>query len=177
MFQNKQLIGENGLLPVKNYLTKVNGHFGSDDKNNFFNKFQKHPTLFWLLEPWDSVDWALDFFALAGMTISLAVFVSGAANSVALFILWIFYHSIVQVGQQWFSFGWESQLLETGFLAIWIVPVLSWKSLPADHPPPWIGVVFYRWLIMRIMLGAGLIKIRGDRCWIDLTCKLSISHF
>ena len=24
---------------------------------------------------------------------------------------------------------------------------------------------------MRIMLGAGLIKIRGDRCWIDLTCN------
>uniref|UniRef100_A0A8C4NAC1 Lipase maturation factor n=1 Tax=Eptatretus burgeri TaxID=7764 RepID=A0A8C4NAC1_EPTBU len=28
----------------------------------------------------------------------------------------------------------------------------------------------YRWLIFRIMLGAGLIKIRGDKCWHDLTC-------
>ncbi|EPY90067.1 lipase maturation factor 1 [Camelus ferus] len=28
----------------------------------------------------------------------------------------------------------------------------------------------FRWLIFRIMLGAGLIKIRGDRCWRDLTC-------
>ena len=28
----------------------------------------------------------------------------------------------------------------------------------------------YRWLIFRIMLGAGLIKIRGDQCWRDLTC-------
>jgi hypothetical protein len=27
----------------------------------------------------------------------------------------------------------------------------------------------YRWLIFRIMLGAGLIKIRGDECWRDLT--------
>ena len=63
------------------------------------------------------------------------------------------------------------QLLETGFLAIWIVPFLTWRSLPECNPSPWIAVVFYRWLIMRIMLGAGLIKIRGDRCWIDLTCK------
>jgi hypothetical protein len=28
----------------------------------------------------------------------------------------------------------------------------------------------YRWLIVRIMLGAGLIKLRGDECWRDLTC-------
>ena len=27
-----------------------------------------------------------------------------------------------------------------------------------------------RWLIFRIMLGAGLIKLRGDPCWLDLTC-------
>jgi hypothetical protein len=27
-----------------------------------------------------------------------------------------------------------------------------------------------RWLIFRIMLGAGLIKLRGDPCWRDLTC-------
>ena len=27
-----------------------------------------------------------------------------------------------------------------------------------------------RWLVVRIMLGAGLIKLRGDPCWRDLTC-------
>jgi lipase maturation factor len=27
-----------------------------------------------------------------------------------------------------------------------------------------------RWLCFRVMFGAGLIKIRGDRCWRDLTC-------
>ena len=27
-----------------------------------------------------------------------------------------------------------------------------------------------RWLIVRIMWGAGLIKLRGDPCWRDLTC-------
>lgn len=39
--------------------------------------------------------------------------------------MWLLYMSIVNVGQTWFSFGWESQLLETGFLAIWAVPILS----------------------------------------------------
>jgi hypothetical protein len=28
----------------------------------------------------------------------------------------------------------------------------------------------FRWLIFRVMLGAGLIKLRGDSCWRDLTC-------
>src|SRR5262249_3572575 len=28
----------------------------------------------------------------------------------------------------------------------------------------------FRWLIFRIMFGAGLIKLRGDPCWRDLTC-------
>ena len=42
----------------------------------------------------------------------------------------------VSVGQTWFSFGWESQLLETGFLAIWSVPLWSWRQMPSDLPSP-----------------------------------------
>jgi hypothetical protein len=33
------------------------------------------------------------------------------------------------------------------------------------HPPPLPVIVLFRWLIFRIMLGAGLIKIRGDEVW------------
>src|SRR5262249_5601075 len=61
-------------------------------------------------------------------------------------------------------------LLETGFLAIWMCPWRSlspWKGAPS-------GVIFWlvRWLLFRVMFGAGLIKIRGDQCWRDLTCLL-----
>jgi hypothetical protein len=31
-------------------------------------------------------------------------------------------------------------------------------------------IVLLRWLTFRLMFGAGLIKIRGDACWTDLTC-------
>ncbi len=31
-------------------------------------------------------------------------------------------------------------------------------------------IVLFRWLAFRLMFGAGLIKIRGDECWRDLTC-------
>src|SRR6184192_164527 len=31
-------------------------------------------------------------------------------------------------------------------------------------------IVLLRWLLFRVEFGAGLIKMRGDRCWRDLTC-------
>ena len=38
-------------------------------------------------------------------------------------------------------------------------------------PPEAIVVVWlFRWLIIRIMLGAAAIKLRGDPCWRDFTC-------
>ncbi|KAH6944819.1 hypothetical protein HPB50_005364 [Hyalomma asiaticum] len=50
--------------------------------------------------------------------------------------------------------GWESQLLETGFLAIFFCPIWTWKQLPRDTPPSPVVVWGYRWLLFRIMLGA-----------------------
>ena len=135
------------------------------------SRLSQVPSLLWLAGPnYQDLDLLLDGLALAGAGLSLLVLVTGAANLVVMFLLWLLYFSLVSVGQTWFSFGWESQLLETGFLAIWSVPVLSWSQLPAGLPSPWVCVAGYRWLIVRIMLGAGLIKLRGDQCWRDLTC-------
>src|SRR5262249_34574428 len=40
----------------------------------------------------------------------------------------------------------------------------------AATPPTWPVILAYRWLAFRVELGAGLIKLRGDPCWRDLTC-------
>jgi hypothetical protein len=76
--------------------------------------------------------------------------------------LWILYMSIVNVGQTFYAFGWESILLEAGFLAIFLGP--------AAGPPPVPVIWLFRWLLFRVEFGAGLIKLRGDPCWRDLTC-------
>jgi hypothetical protein len=76
--------------------------------------------------------------------------------------LWAAYLSIVNVGQLWYSFGWESLLLETGFL----VAFLGNDSVS----PPVLVLFAARWLLFRVEFGAGLIKLRGDPCWRDLTC-------
>lgn len=50
--------------------------------------------------------------------------------------------------------GWESQLLETGFLAIFLCPVWTLSQVPRRCPPSLISIWTFRWLIVRIMLGA-----------------------
>lgn len=51
--------------------------------------------------------------------------------------------------------GWESQLLETGFLAMFLVPWLSLSRFPAGSPAPLVCVWGYRWLLFRVMVRWG----------------------
>ena len=76
--------------------------------------------------------------------------------------MWLLYISFVNVGQTFYSFGWETMLLEAGFCAIF----LGASSTLPNAIPLWI----LRWMEFRVMFGAGLIKLRGDPCWRDLTC-------
>ena len=165
--QNKELIGDNGLTPTKLYLTRIRTRLRGSSN---WQLFLQYPTFFWFLPSLDRLDQALDLTAISGMFISAFVFICGAANSFLMAALWLLYHSLTNVGQLWFSFGWESQILETGFLAIWIVPFFTISQLPENTKPSFLAIYGYRWLITRIMLGAGLIKIRGDQCWRDFTC-------
>ncbi|CAM9913273.1 unnamed protein product [Lampetra planeri] len=169
LHQNKALIGDNGLLPASLYLRRMLRYVGGGPVG--LQAFAHAPTLLWLaLDEASSLDWALDAVACAGLALAAFVALTGRANMIVMAALWMLYHSLVAVGQIWYSFGWESQLLETGFLAIFLCPLLSLKQYPRGSPPSRIVLWAFLWLIFRIMLGAGLIKIRGDKCWRDLTC-------
>ncbi len=152
------LIGSHGILPLDAYLERVSAYLGSRGAG-----FARLPSLFWL---WPS-DAALLVAAWAGFALSLVV-VLGFANAPLLALLWALYMSFVHVGQDWYGYGWETQLLETGFLAIFLCPWLDPRPFPRRAPPAPV-IWLFRWLIFRIMLGAGLIKLRGDRVWRDLT--------
>src|SRR5438270_635043 len=47
--------------------------------------------------------------------------------------------------------------------------LVAGRPFPKSRPPILVMWLF-RWLGFRIMVGAGLIKLRGDECWRDLTC-------
>ncbi|MGD8317288.1 MAG: lipase maturation factor family protein, partial [Myxococcales bacterium] len=55
-----------------------------------------------------------------------------------------------------------------GFLAIFLCPLLDGRPFP-KRAPPLVVIWLFRWLIFRIMIGAALIKLRGDSAWRDLT--------
>jgi hypothetical protein len=152
------LIGAPGLLPVGSFLDAVREQLGSS-----WRGFAALPSLFWL----DASDTALRTVAWSGFALSCAV-AAGYANALLLAVLWVLYASIVHVGQDWYGYGWEIQLIETGFLAIFLCPLLDGRPFPARAPPTPVLWLF-RWLSFRIMLGAGLIKLRGDPAWRDLT--------
>lgn len=148
--QFKPLLGEKGLLPVPYFVNRVS--------------FLQSPSLFFF---WPK-DWAFTLFGWIGLAISLFALFGlsekfGLAVSIVTWgLLWLIYLSFVNVGQTWYSFGWEILLLEAGFLAIFLGDVKTAPSL--------IVIWLYRWLLFRVMFGAGLIKLRGDPCWRDLTC-------
>ncbi len=148
------LIGANGLLPVGMFLKRVGDSLGSPGAG-----FARLPSLFWFAHS----DTILLTAAWTGFGLSCFV-AAGFANALLLAVLWFLYMSFVHVGQDWYGYGWEIQLLETGFLAIFLCPLLDLRPFPKRAPPmPIIGL--FRWLTFRIMLGAGLIKIRGDDIW------------
>jgi hypothetical protein len=153
------LVGKNGLLPASALLEAVRERAGST-----WDAFFQLPSLFWV----DASDATLQTLAWVGTGLSLLLCL-GAGNAILLAVLWALYQSFVQVGQLFYGYGWEIELLEAGFLAIFLCPLLDPRPFPR-RPPPAAVIWLYRWLAFRIMLGAGLIKLRGDPCWRDLTC-------
>ncbi|MFH8606871.1 lipase maturation factor family protein [Streptomyces sp. NPDC018029] len=148
--QFRALIGERGMLPVPRYVAQV--------------PFRRAPSLFQL-------HYSDRFFALcawAGCAVAVAL-LAGADGLLPLWgamllwlVPWALYLSIVNVGQTWYGFGWESLLLEVGFLAVF---------LGNDRvAPPVLVLLLLRWVLFRVEFGAGLIKMRGDACWRKLTC-------
>ncbi len=152
------LIGSHGLTPVDTFLQRVVNSLGNKSAG-FFSL----PSIFWFTHS----DTALLTFAWIGFLLSCLV-TAGFANAPILFILWFLYMSFCNVGQEWYGYGWEIQLLETGFLAIFLCPLLDPRPFPRREPPLPI-IILFRWLICRIMFGAGLIKVRGDEIWRNST--------
>ena len=151
------LIGHEGLYPADLFLQRI-------DQGTTLQSFRNVPTVFWF----HISDNALLVLSWGGVLLSFILLV-GFANVPLLLVLWFLYMSFIHIGQLFYGYGWEIQLLETGFLALFLVPLWEWKPFPKLNPPAPI-IWLFRWLAFRIYLGAGLIKIRGDSCWRDLTC-------
>ena len=104
--QFRGLLGARGLLPIPEYLRGVS--------------FRRKPSLFHLRYS----DRIFAVVAWSGAALGAAI-AAGLGDALPLWgamlgwlVLWVLYLSIVNVGQVWYAFGWESLLLEAGFLAV-----------------------------------------------------------
>jgi len=138
--QGPALLGPRGLLPIRTYLDEIAVQAGSRAQG-----FWLLPSLFW----WASSDGAIAAAGWVGVALGLVV-VAGYANAIVLALLCALQISIVNVGQAFYGFGWEIQLVETGFLCIFLVPLVDARPFPR-RPPPTIIVWLLRWLSVRIM--------------------------
>ena len=157
--QGRGLIGAHGLEPAADFLDEVAAQLGGRAAG-----FTELPTLFWL----GASDRFIAAVGWIGVALSLAV-VAGYANALVLAALCVLQISVAAVGQDFYAFGWELQLVETGFICIFLCPLLDGRPFPR-RPPPAPAVWLLCWVAMKVMWGAGLIKLRGDPCWRDLTC-------
>src|SRR5439155_1020481 len=137
------LLGAHGLLPVRLLLS------------NPLLKFWDAPSLFWI----NHSDTFITAVIWCGLVLAVLA-VTGISDRFGMWLsvsvwasLWALYLSLVNVGQVFYGFGWESILLETGFLAIFLGA--------SKTKPPAVVMYLLLWVLFRIMFGAGMIKMRG----------------
>jgi hypothetical protein len=154
--QMSGLIGAHGILPAHDYLETVRSDYGSSSYTLF-------PTLAWI----DSSDIFIKGLIWAGVAFSLCLF-AGLIPLPATISLFLLYLSLDTVGQVFYSFQWDALLLETGFAAILIAP---WGLRPSySAPVPRVALWVFRFLIFRLMLESGAVKLlSGDATWRNLT--------
>jgi hypothetical protein len=143
------LLGERGLLPA----TELLAHPAAKRLRTIFR--------------WRYSDRMLRRVCIVGAVAAASVIVGlpqRAPSWVPMLVflgMWVLYLSIMEIGQTFYSFGWESLLLEAGFTVAFLGS--------SDVAPPLTIILLVRWLVFRLEFGAGMIKMRGDRSWRDLT--------
>lgn len=154
--QIRGLIGEDGILPIQNYLDAIGSQLGA-------SRYWLFPTLAWL----DSSDTFLLFMCWSGVVLAL-VLIAGVLPLFVATGLYVLYLSLDTAGQTFLSFQWDGLLLEAGFAAILLAPS-GFRPRYAEEPlrlTLWVP----RFLIFRLMLESGAVKLlSGDRTWRSLT--------
>jgi hypothetical protein len=130
-------------------------------------------------------DWFLHFQCAAGVFLALCLIV-GLLPGASCFLLWLLYLSITVAGQTFMGFQWENLLLEAGLIAVLMAPwTFSMRSVAESSVPntpqrfPWAALGYMPstvarllawWLLFRLMLQSGLVKLASnDAVWWDLT--------
>ena len=148
LFQINGLVGSSGILPADRFF----GHI----KNRILKPYLSYPSLFWF----NCSDPFLFGVIALGTTLSLLL-AFGIFPPLMLLLLYVLYLSVITIGQDFLSFGWEMFLMEITVNAFF----LSLTSVP--NPLVWISINL---LLFRFHFQGGVVKLQsGDPNWRNLT--------
>ena len=152
------LSGHDGILPVDRYLASARAWPGLE-------RFWLFPTLAWA----STSDAWLRAMCIGGAALA-SLLVAGILPSVVLPLLWLTYLSLSVVCREFLTFQWDTLLLEIGLLAIFLAPFTGRERLCDLTDPPRLTVRLLLWLLFRLIVGSGAVKLMsGDPTWHSLT--------
>jgi predicted DCC family thiol-disulfide oxidoreductase YuxK len=156
--QIRGLSGHDGILPADRYMAGARALSG-------LSRFWLLPTLTWA----GASDASLLALCIGGGALA-SLLVAGILPSVVLPLLWLIYLSLSIVGRDFLSYQWDALLLEAGFLAIFLAPLTRVERLRGLVDPPRVAVRLMLWLLFRLTVGSGIVKLTsGDPTWHNLT--------
>ena len=160
--QIRGLIGAEGILPAREYMAAA-GEWAQSQQLGL-ERFRVLPTLYWF----GTSDTLLVALPVAGAVLA-ALLVVGMAPVIVLPLLWTGYLSLSVVCTDFLSYQWDTLLLETGLLAIFVAPLALRLPLRGADPPV-IARLMIWWLLFRLLFGSGIAKLAsGDPTWANLT--------
>ncbi len=155
-FQITGLIGDQGILPAKEFLGWAEHQFKAD-------KYTAIPTIFWF----KSENLFLQMVCGAGALLGLLI-LAGKFHILITSACWFFYLSLASVGQEFLWYQWDTLLLEIGFLSIFLCPWTLQKK--TDEAPSTFIVWLFRILAFKLEFSSGVVKLAsGDPSWRNLS--------
>ncbi len=157
-FQIRGLIGPNGVLPARQYLTAVEHSFSA-------SRYWFAPTLLWLSSS--------NAMLMALCWIGLAASIAALFNlwpRLSFFICFVCYLSFVAAASDFSGYQSDGMLLEAGFISLFFCPSGLLPGWGAQSPPSRASLVLLQWEWFRIYFESGMVKLlSGDTEWRHLT--------
>ena len=158
--QGQVMVGPSGLIPLGDFFTQLHATFP-----HALEAFIRAPSLFWISHGAGMIT----LLAWGGMIAAVAL-VLNLWPRMALFGCWVILLSFVTTWGVFSGSQVDQLMLEISLVAIAFAPAGYRPGLGVALPPRPIAVFMIRWLLFRIMLEAGLVKVfSGDPNWMNFT--------
>jgi lipase maturation factor 1 len=155
-FQITGLIGNQGILPAKDFLDWAGHQFQTE-------KYIIVPSIFWIKSGNLFIQTICGAGALSGL-----LMLAGKFRVLPTSLCWLFYLSIASVGREFLWYQWDTLLLEVGFLSIFLCP-WGWRGKSTEVPSTFL-IWLFRFLAFKLEFSSGVVKLAsGDSSWRDLS--------